>query len=482
MNAKSLHRVRHAGWDVLRPSPPRLSIGGTELRPVEDLLARGKALRAKVPRAMHGEWKTPGRRVDPMRILRDGDAGRLRDLIPIRYGRMLASPFAFFRGAAAVMAADLAKTPDVGIKVQTCGDCHIANFGGFASPERNILFDINDFDETLPGPWEWDVKRLVTSVVLAAQANGLTDTQGRDAAVTCAYAYRKALCKFTKMSPIEVWYSRISGDDFINNVPRSLRANVRTRIDKALKRAVSEMDYPRLAAMVGGHVGIHDAPPLIFHPEGTHEPQFRELLETVFRAYRESLADDRRSLLDQYRVVDAAIKVAGIGSVGRRCWIALLMSANNNSFFLQFKEAAASVLEPYIGESGYRHHGQRVVMGQRLMQPASDLFLGWVTVQTAEGGKHFYVRQLHDAKIKPLVETFDAELMRIYADACGRVLARAHAKTGDRCTISGYLGSSDQFDEAMASFAVAYANQVEHDHAILKAAVRRGKIVAFQDF
>ncbi|HKT20487.1 MAG TPA: DUF2252 domain-containing protein [Stellaceae bacterium] len=451
-----------------------------ELLSVEDLFARGKALRVKIPRALHGEWK-PDRRADPVRILRTGDAGRLQDLIPIRYGRMLQSPFAFFRGAAAIMAADLAKTPDIGIRVQACGDCHLANFGGFATPERNILFDINDFDETLPGPWEWDLKRLVASVVLAARVNGLTDEQGRDAAAAASAAYRKALCEFAEMSPIEVWYSRITGDDFINNIPKSHRARVRDRVDKALTRGSSEMDYPRLTAMVGGHVAIRDAPPLIFHPEASHAPEFRQLLETIFTAYRENLADDRRTLLDQFRVVDAAIKVVGIGSVGRRCWIALLMSANNGALFLQFKEAAASVLEPYLGKSAYGHHGQRVVIGQRMMQPASDLFLGWVTVETPDGARDFYVRQLRDAKVKPVIESFDAELMSVYAEACGRVLARAHAKTGDQCTISGYLGSSDQFDEAMASFAVAYANQAERDYAALKAAVRRGRILAFRE-
>lgn len=476
-----LPQEQRAALEVPKRPSPRLSIGGTELLSVEDLLARGKALRVKVPRASHGEWKMPDHRADPIRILRTGDAGRLQDLVPIRYGRMLQSPFAFFRGAAAIMAADLGKTPVTGIKVQACGDCHLANFGGFATPERNILFDINDFDETLPGPWEWDLKRLVASVVLAARANGMTDARARDAAASATRAYRTTLREFTKMSPIEVWYSRITAKDVVGALPKGKRASVQERIDKALAGAGSEMDYPRLTAMVGGHVGIHDAPPLIFHPEAAHSPEFRKLLETVFAGYRESLADDRRVLLDQYRVVDAAIKVVGIGSVGRRCWIALLMSGNNDPLFLQFKEAAASVLEPYLGQSAYKHHGQRVVIGQRLMQPASDVFLGWVTARTPDGEKYYYVRQLRDAKVKPLIETFNAEFMSLYAEVCGRVLARAHAKTGDQCTISGYLGSSDQFDEAMASFAVAYANQAERDHAALKSAVRHGKIVAFQE-
>ena len=459
----------------------RHSIGGTELLPVEDLLAAGKALRDKVPRWAHAEWKRNNRRADPIRILRAGDEGRLRELVPIRYGRMVQSPFAFYRGSAAVMAADLAKTPTTGLRVQACGDCHLVNFGGFATPERNIIFDINDFDETLPGPWEWDVKRLAASFILAARSNGLTEAQGREAAALAARNYRKTLRKFTELNPLEVLYARVTAEDFINSLPKRRRAAVQDRVDKGLARAGSEMDFPKLASMAGGQIGIHDTPPLIFHPEVTHTPEFRKLLDKVFIEYRETLPDDRRVLLDQYRVVDAAIKVVGIGSVGQRCWIALLMSATNDPLFLQFKEAVASVLEPYAGKSVYAHHGQRVVIGQRLMQPTTDVFLGWVTTVVPQGHQKFYVRQLRDAKIKPLVETMDAESLSLYAKMCGRVLARAHAKTGDQATISGYLGSSDQFDEAMADFAVAYADQAERDYAALKAAVRNGKIKVYQE-
>ena len=464
-----------------RPPTPRYSIGGTELLPVEDLLAAGKALREKVPRSAHAEWKKGNRRADPIGILRAGDAGRLRELVPIRYGRMLQSPFAFYRGSAGVMAADLAKTPVTGLRVQACGDCHLVNFGGFATPERNIIFDINDFDETLPAPWEWDVKRLVASFVLAARSNGLTEAQGRAAAAAAARGYRESLRKFTEMNPLEIWYARVTAQDVIDTVPKKRRAFVQDRIDSALGRAGSEMDFPKLASMVGGHIGIRDTPPLIFHPEAAHAPEFRKLLDKVFMEYRETLPDDRRTLLDQYRVVDAAIKVVGIGSVGRRCWITLLMSATNDPLFLQFKEAVPSVLEPYAGKSAYAHHGQRVVIGQRLMQPTSDVFLGWVTVAGPQGHKQFYVRQLRDAKIKPLVETFDAEMLTYYGESCGLVLARAHAKAGDQATISGYLGSSDQFDEAMADFAVAYADQAERDYAALKAAVKNGKVKAFRE-
>jgi uncharacterized protein (DUF2252 family) len=352
------------------------------------------------------------------------------------------------------------------------------NFGGFATPERNILFDINDFDETLPAPWEWDVKRLAASFVLAARSLGLSDGKGHDAAVACVRSYRKRLAEFSQTHPLDVWYARITVDDVIGLVPKADQARMRARVAKAAEKDGSEVDFPKLAGMVSGRLGIRDTPPLIFHPEETRVPEFQTALDQIFNAYRETLIEDRRALLDQYHLVDAAMKVVGVGSVGRRCWIALLMSASNDPLFLQFKEAVESVLEPYAGKSAYTHHGQRVVMGQRRMQPASDLFLGWVT---GVNGKQFYVRQLRDAKIKPMVETFDSEILLIYAKACGWVLARAHAKAGDAMTISGYLGNSGQFDEAIGDFSLAYADQAERDHAALKAAVRRGKITAYQE-
>jgi uncharacterized protein (DUF2252 family) len=445
----------------------------------EERAQLGKALRDSVPRVQHGVWKKSEHRPDPIDILQAADADRLPELVPIRYGRMLQSPFAFYRGAAGVMAADLSTTPNTGIYVQACGDCHLMNFGGFATPERNILFDINDFDETLPAPWEWDLKRLTTSFVLAARSNGLSDGKGRDAAVSCARSYRKRLAEFSQMHPLDVWYARITSDDIIGLLPAEDQARVRARLAKVARQDGSEVDFPKLAGMVSGRLGIRDAPPLIFHPEASRAPEFQTILEQVLSSYRETLAEDRRVLLDRYRLVDAAIKVVGVGSVGRRCWIALMMSESNDPLFLQFKEAAESVLEPYAGASAYQHHGQRVVMGQRLMQPASDLFLGWVTVEAT--GKQFYVRQLRDAKIKPLVETFDTEMLLVYAKACGWVLARAHAKAGDAAKIGGYLGASAQFDETIGDFALAYADQAERDHAALKAAVRKGRVTAFHE-
>ena len=438
----------------------------------------GKAMRDKLPREQHGEWKEFKGRTSPIDILRRLDAGRMKELVPIRYGRMLQSPFAFYRGAAGVMASDLSRTPHTGLTVHACGDCHLMNFGGFATPERNIIFDINDFDETSPAPWEWDVKRLVGSIVLAARSIGLSDRKGRNCAEAAARSYREHMREFC-VDPLQVWYTNISAQDIIGIVPKALQKSLKKRIDRASARSGSELDFPRLTGVVGGQVRITDQPPLIFHPEPKRGPEFQATLEQVILAYRETLADDRRILLDRYRLVDVAIKVVGVGSVGRRCWIVLLMSEANNPLFLQFKEAVSSVLEPYAGKSTYRHHGQRVVMGQRLMQPASDIFLGWVT---APNGRQFYVRQLRDAKIKPLVETFNADVLDIYAMACGWVLARAHSKVSEiSAMISGYLGSSSKFDEAMGKFALAYADQAERDYGALKTAVRKGQITVYQE-
>ena len=443
-------------------------------------VALGKALRDKFPRKQHGRWKEAKDRPNPIDTLRKSDATRMKELVPIRYGRMLQSPFFFYRGAAGVMAADLAQMPNTDLKVQACGDCHLMNFGGFATPERNIIFDINDFDETLPAPWEWDVKRLSASIALAARSIGLSDDKASDCAVSSARSYREHIRRFSRMDPLQVWYTDITANDFIGALPKAVRKRVFKHIDKTAARSSAEHDYPKLAGTVGRQIHITDHPPLIFHPKGTRAAEFWETREQIFQVYRETLPEDRRLLLDRYRVIDAAIKVVGIGSVGRRCWIALLMSADNDPLFLQFKEAVESVLETYAGKSAYSHHGQRVVMGQRLMQPFSDIFLGWVT---AANGRQFYVRQLHDAKIKPLVQTFNAEMLDVYARACGWALARAHSKVSEiSATISGYLGSSsDEFDEAMGDFALAYADQVERDHAALKAAVRKGTVPAVHE-
>jgi uncharacterized protein (DUF2252 family) len=446
--------------------------------PAAAMLAAGKALREAVPRHVHGQWKRDKGRVDPLAILRASNKGRIDQLIPIRHARMLQSPFTFYRGAAAVMAADLGKTPATGIRVQACGDCHLLNFGGFATPERNIEFGINDFDETLPAPWEWDVKRLVASFVLAARSQALKESDGREAALACASSYRTRLREYSEMSPMAIWYAGIEHEDLIGmatgRLARTVRARIGRRVAKVSEERGSELVYPQLAGMVGGHVRIQDTPPLIFHPPDMSADELHARGEEALKFYRETLADERRDLLDEYQLVDVAIKVVGIGSVGTYCIVLLLMSANNDPLFLQAKQARQSVLEPYAGRSAYAHPGQRVVMGQKRSQSSPDLFLGWLTTPRGVQG---YVRQLRDAKIKPIVETMDADALTFFARACGWGLARAHAKSsGSALTISGYLGKTEKLDEAMGDFAVAYADQTERDHAALKAAVRSGKV------
>ena len=456
-----------------RPPVPELDRPAHSV-PADDLVAAGKRLRDMVPRASQGAWKRPKDRRDPLEILQASDEGRQIGLLPIRYGRMLQSPFTFYRGAAAIMAADLAAAPSTGVHVQACGDCHLLNFGGFATPERSINFDINDFDETLPAPWEWDLKRLVASFVLAARSNGLSDAAGRDAAQAAARSYRERLREVAEMSPLEAWYTKIGLEEMfsLTDDPQ-IRKRLQRRVEAAKDERSADIDFPKLAEMVGGQVQIKDQPPLIFHPEFARPEGFREAVDKAFAGYRDTLSDDRKALLDRYRLVDVAMKVVGIGSVGRYCSIGLLMSSSNQPLFLQFKEAVPSVLEPHAGKSGYDHAGQRVVQGQRLMQSSSDIFLGW-----AKGvrGNDLYVRQLRDAKIKPLVETFDRKMLVLFGKACGWALARAHGRASHPWLIAGYLGRSEAFDEAMARFAVSYADQTERDHALLKAAVAAGRI------
>jgi uncharacterized protein (DUF2252 family) len=442
----------------------------------QELKTAGKELRRSVPLAEHAEANLHGKR-DPLGILRRADTNRMPELVPIRYGRMLQSPFAFYRGSAGVMAADLSRTAATGITVQACGDCHLKNFGGFATPERNIVFDINDFDETLPAPWEWDVKRLAASFVLAVREAGLAETVAHETSVACVRSYRKGIRAFSKLDPMAVWYAKISADDFLEYLPAADRDRVARRIAKTGAQRGSELDYPKLAEVVDGKIRIRDVPPLIFHPEGARTAEFALRVEKVMSDYRETLAEGRRMLFDRYRFVDAAIKVVGIGSVGTRCWIVLLMSPANEPLFLQVKQANASVLEPFAEKNVYPHHGQRVVVGQRLMQAASDIFLGWTSGPAGE----FYVRQLRDAKISARVETFDEALFDAYARVCGWNLARAHAKSGQGWILGGYLGKSDVFDEAIAEFASAYADQAERDHRALKEAVRAGEIEAYME-
>ena len=386
------------------------------------------------------------------------------------------SPFSFYRGSAAIMAADLAQMPTTGIRVQLSGDAHLSNFGGLATPERNVIFDINDFDETLPGPWEWDLKRLASSFVVAMRENNIGDDVARDVAVRCARNYRKAMHAFAAMNPLDLWYRRYDAKEFFAGVSDPvMQDRVRRRVEKISKRRGSDVVYPKLTQVVAGESAIKDVPPMIFHPEHSLAPKFRADAELILNNYRETLPDERKVLFDRYKFVDAAIKVVGVGSVGTRCWIVLLMSEQDEPLFLQLKEASASVLAPYAGKSVYSHGGQRVVVGMRLVQAASDVFLGWTS------GPHgdFYVRQLRDVKIKPLVELFDLPMFSIFSKACGRNLARGHARSGDPRAVAAYLEKDPQFDEAIGKFSVAYADQAESDHAALRRAVKLGKVTAY---
>jgi len=445
----------------------------------EERRAQGKALRDKVPRRSHAGWKASSKRRDPVDILLKSCEGRIPRLIPIRFGRMMQTPFTFYRGAAVIMAADLARTPVSGIRVQTCGDCHLLNFGAFASPERRIIFDINDFDETLPAPWEWDVKRLATSFVIASRHNKFKERDARASAMRCVESYREHMAELSDMRVLSRWYLHIDLDELIAEIgDAKAKKRVEKRLAKVRARNVMEQDFPKLTTMNGNKPTIKDNPPLIYHAPDWTDAKFEKEVQKAFESYRETLNDDHKILLDHYEIQDLAVKVVGVGSVGTRCAILLLMADNDDPLFLQVKEARTSVLEPYAGKSSYANRGQRIVAGQRLMQSASDIFLGWAV---GPDGNHFYVRQLWDGKIKPVVEIYDEDWMLEYADACGQVLARAHANSADPAMISGYLGGTGRFDRAVADFAVAYADQNEADHAAFLKAIRNGKIEVYQE-
>jgi uncharacterized protein (DUF2252 family) len=435
-------------------------------------VAAGRALRETVPRKSHAEWKPRRTRRDPIDVIEQSNRGRLPELVPIRYGRMLKSPFTFLRGSAALMAYDLAETPKTGVHVQACGDCHLLNFGLFATPERHLVFDVNDFDETLPAPWEWDLKRLAVSFVIAARDNKLSDAQARDAVMNCVRAYREHLTECSRMNPLQVWYERLDIETLIADAPDAEAKRFRQRIAKQARERVIEHHFPKITAEAGGHYQLVDQPPLVFHAT---ERDWNKWVQEGLEDYRSSLSDERRVLFDRYRLEDSALKVVGIGSVGTRCYIALFFAADEEPLMLQFKEARRSVLEPYAGKSRYENKGERVVMGQRLMQSSSDIFLGWVR---GRRGFDFYVRQLRDMKMSVPVEGFSAKQLERYAQVCSWTLARAHAKSGDAATISGYMGKGRSFDKALAKFAFAYADQTERDHAALVKAVRSGRVEA----
>jgi uncharacterized protein (DUF2252 family) len=450
--------------------------------------ARGKAARVKVPRKLQAEIVISVDR-DPIALLEEQAVPRVTELLPIRFGRMLVSPFAFYRGGALIMATDLSRTPNSGIRAQLCGDAHLSNFGTFGSPERTLVFDINDFDETAPGPWEWDVKRLAASLAIAGRDNGFSHKNRKAAVLATVRSYREAMTSFAAMHNLQVWYARLPVEqalrDFTAGVDPKLLKKAEADLAKARTRD-SMHAYEKLTHLVDGEPRIISAPPLIVPlaelvSPGERRDQVENEFRDMFRVYRRTLASDRRALLEQFHYVDQARKVVGVGSVGTHDRIALFLGVDGQDpLFLQVKEAQPSVLERFVGKSEYPNHGQRVVAGQLLMQAATDIFIGWQHVRSGIDGKErdFYVRQLKDWKGSLMIEAMSPPGLAAYGKACGWTLARAHARSGDRIAISAYLGKSGTFDRAMASFAEMYADQNERDFAALKAAVTSGRVKA----
>jgi uncharacterized protein (DUF2252 family) len=454
------------------------------LRSPAERAEAGKAARVEAPRSSHGEWAPVADRPDPVELLAHQATSRVGQLIPLRYGRMLVSPFTFYRGAAAVMAADLAGTPRSGFEVQLCGDAHLSNFGAFASPDRELVFDVNDFDETLPGPWEWDVMRLAASFSVAGRDRGFGAEERRRTVATMAAEYRQAMRRLAELGNLEVWFTKIDVEAIAAGWAaaagakevKAFERNVEKARAKDRMRALSKLTHE-----VDGELRIVSEPPLIVPIEelvSAEDGDIEARLLEVLAAYRESLAEDRRALLDGYRFVHAAHKVVGVGSVGTRAWIVLMLGRDKGDpLFLQVKEAQRSVLEPYVAASAFEHQGERVVQGQRLVQNASDIMLGWVTMKGIDGqDRDFYVRQLWDQKGSARVERMDPRALTTYAEICGMTLAHAHARSGDRIAIAAYLGKSESFDKAMAAFAESYADQNERDYAELRAAADEGRI------
>ncbi len=454
---------------------------------VADRVARGKAARAEVPRASHSVFDPSPDRADPIALLERQAKTRVPELVPIRYGRMLVSPFAFYRGAAMIMAGDLAATPRSGLTVQCCGDAHLSNFGLFASPERRLVFDLNDFDETLPGPWEWDVKRLAVSMLIAANDNGYTLKQQQQVVLGTVGQYRGAMAGFAKMTNLDVWYAHLDAESAMQELGSQLKPAIAKQTGKDLAKARtrdSMSALSKLTTVVDGRVRIANQAPLVVPivdlvPEGDRGVLF-ESLDGLLHAYRHTLEFDRRLILDQFELTDFARKVVGVGSVGTRAWIALMLGRDGEDpLFLQVKEAEASVLEEHLGASEFPNHGQRVVTGQRLMQAASDIFLGWLRDPGIDGeARDFYGRQLRDWKGSAEIERMSPDGMTGYGKLCGWTLARAHARSGDRIAIAAYLGSGASFDRAILEFSEAYAEQNKRDYEALASAVSTGTIKA----
>jgi uncharacterized protein (DUF2252 family) len=417
----------------------------------------------------------PAQRPDPISVLQDSDRGRLQELLPIRYGRMKQSPFAFYRGAASVMAYDLAQTPVTGIRLQACGDCHVANFGGFASPERRLIFDINDFDETLPAPWEWDVKRLAASIVLGLREIGVGEGRCEDAVYSMAQSYREQMHRHARMRALDVWYSRVDADEFVKEAKSSAAKKRWEKVEAEARKETGEHIVPEITHRKNGRRRFVDHPPLVYHPR--ESDLIRKHVTEMFLRYRKTLPEERRILLDRYQIVDVARKVVGVGSVGTRCAVVLLLAdKDDDPLLLQFKEAFPSALESYAGKSRYTNHGERVVTGQRILQSASDVFLGWTS---DESGRDYYFRQLRDMKMKLDLSRMTKADWFEYVEICGWTLARAQARSGDSARISGYLGASDRFDATLVKFATRYADQAERDHAGLLKAIRSSRVKSY---
>ena len=468
-------------------------MASTQLLTPSEREAAGKAARSKAPRKGHATWEPSPNRPDPVETLERQDATRVQDLVPIRHGRMVVSPFTFYRGAAAIMAADLATTPRSGLNVQLCGDAHLSNFGAFMAPDRRLIFDVNDFDETHPGPFEWDVKRLAASYAVAGRALGLKGKQRRSAVAAAAAGYREEMRRLARLRDIDVWYSRVdlgAVESYLDELSDSGKR--RKRWNKGVSKAQHKDSLRALTKLTradGDTLRIVSDPPLIVPIEELVAQQKKKIaieaeVMALVEQYRRTLHPDVRQLADRYRYVHAAHKVVGVGSVGTRCWIVLLVGRDGEDpLFLQVKEAGESVLAPFNGAGRYRHQGRRVVEGQRLMQSASDIMLGWLTVEKGIDGRnrHFYVRQLWDGKGSAEIESMDAEGLQLYAALCGGTLARGHARSGDRIAIGSYLGAGDGFDRAMSEFADAYADQNERDYEAFAAAIDSGRLKAESD-
>ena len=449
-----------------------------------DRAARGKEARKRVSRSSHRDWQPAADRRPPRDVLADQDESRAPELVPIRYGRMLASPFSFFRGGAAIMAADLCPVPNSGLEAQLCGDAHLSNFGVFGAPDRRLVFDLNDFDETLPGPFEWDVKRLAASFAVAGRERGCSESERRVATLAAVREYREAMRAFAGMRDLDVWYSRFDVESYVDQSGagkkrmKGYQKGMAKARNKDSLRALS-----RLSHQVDGERRIIDDPPLIVPIEEVGAGEFEPVVRQLMASYHRSLAPDRRELASRYRYTHAAHKVVGVGSVGARAWIVLFLGRDSNDpLFLQAKEAQHSVLEPYAGKSAFAHQGRRVVEGQRLMQAASDIFLGWMRGDGLDGRQRdYYVRQLWDGKASLEVEAMGPPALARYGEVCGWTLARAHARSGDRVAIAAYLGGGTAFDDAVADFAETYADQNERDYESLMEEVRAGRLEVRED-